>query len=280
VFDMAPTVAALLDLPVDRRVGGSVIRAGFSEIGTPARKDLFGTVAVRRLAEGTMSEKEANEFAQRLRSLGYLSGGEPAKLEPTGGDRPGLTEGGWNNLGLYLRENTKDLARAESAFQKALALRPAYASPVFNLAILYRERGEDHKALDWLFRSLEAGHADPEGTILHWFIEYQDKGKHAEARSVLERGLRAYPANEDMARELAILRFKAKDCVGAWDTVARFEPTSQTPDTINALALFKTCLGRRDEAVALFEKSLAIKPEQPGVVQSLNLLKKGPPPGH
>jgi tetratricopeptide (TPR) repeat protein len=172
------------------------------------------------------------------------------------------------------------LPAAEAAFQKSLALRPTYASPTFNLAILYRERGEDRKALDWLFRSLEAGHADPEGTVLSWFVDYQDKGKHAEARDVLERGLRAYPANETMARELAILRFKAKDCVGAWDAVARFEPISQIPETINALALFKTCLGHRDEAVALFEKSLAIKPEQPGVVQSLSLLKKGPPAGH
>ena len=280
MFDMTPTVAALLDLPVDRRVAGSVIRAAFVDLSPPPRKDLFGTVAVRRLAETAMSEKEASEFSQRLRSLGYLSGGEPAKLEPTGGDRPGLTEGGWNNLGVYLRENTKDLTGAESAFQKARALRPGYASPQFNLAVLHRMRGEDRQAIDWLFRSIAAGHADPEGTILNWFAEYVANGKKGEAREVLERGSRQLPSSETIARELGLLRFKARDCQGAYEAVSRFEGSSQDPTTLNTVALFKTCLGRRDEAVALFQKSLAIQPNQPGVVQSLNLLQKGAPPGH
>ena len=61
--------------------------------------------------------------------------------------------------------------------------------------------------------------------------------------------------------------------------MARFEPSSQDPDTLNAIALFQTCLGRRDEALALFEKSLRLKPGQPGVIRSLNLLKQGPPTG-
>jgi hypothetical protein len=48
-------------------------------------------------------------------------------------------------------------------------------------------------------------------------------------------------------------------------------------DTLNALALFQTCLGKPQEAVALFRKSLGIKPDQPAVVQSINLIEKGPP---
>jgi len=61
--------------------------------------------------------------------------------------------------------------------------------------------------------------------------------------------------------------------------VARFEATTQNPDTLNALALFDTCLGRKDEAVALFRKSLALKPGQSGVIESLNLLQGVPPTG-
>jgi predicted AlkP superfamily phosphohydrolase/phosphomutase len=279
VFDLAPTVSALLDLPVDRHLTGNLLRETFSILGAPARKDLFSGTPVRRVEAAQLSEKQASEYAQKLRSLGYLSGGEPAKLAPTGGDRPGLTEGGWNNLGLYFRENTHDLVAAEAAFQKALALRPAYASPQFNLAVLYRERGNDALAVDWLFRSLAAGHADPEGTILFWYTDYKDKKKDGPAREVLERGARAYPDSETMGRELAILRFKSKrDCPGAWDAVSRFEATTQAPETLNVLGLVKTCLGRRDEAIALFKKSLSINPDQPGVVQSLNILQKAAAP--
>jgi predicted AlkP superfamily phosphohydrolase/phosphomutase/Flp pilus assembly protein TadD len=277
VFDLAPTVAALAGLPIDRRSSGSLLRAAFPEIQAPARKDLFGSVPVRRLATEAMSEKDASEYAKGLRALGYLSGAEPEKLAPSGGSAPGVTEGGWNNLGVYFRETTKNLGAAEAAFQKALELRPGYASPQFNLAVLYRERGDDRKAIDWLFRSLEAGHADPEGTVVRWSAEFREKGKKAQAGEVLERGARAYPDSEPIARDLGLARFQMKDCAGGLATVARFEATSSSPDTLNALALFQTCLGRREEAVALFRRSLAIKPDQPVVVQSINLIQKGLP---
>ncbi|HEY1435391.1 MAG TPA: alkaline phosphatase family protein, partial [Thermoanaerobaculia bacterium] len=48
VFDVAPTVSALLGLPVDRRATGSVVRAAFPDLAGPARKDL-SAVPVRRL---------------------------------------------------------------------------------------------------------------------------------------------------------------------------------------------------------------------------------------
>ena len=280
VYDVAPTISALLGLPVDRAVRGAAIRNAFTDLAAPPRKDLFATTTVRRVQAEAMSDKDADEYAKNLRNLGYLSGSEPTKLAPTGGSRPGLTDGGWNNLGVYLRENSKDLKAAEAAFRKALELRPGYASPQFNLAVLCRSRGQDPEAIDWLFRSLAAGHADPEGTVLRWFGEYDDAGKTARAREVLERGTGAYPADERIGRELGLVRFEAKDCEGALVAVERFEPSTRDPDTLNALALFKTCLGRRDEALALFQKSLRIKPGQPGVQQSLNLLQQTQPTSH
>ena len=273
VFDVEPTIAALLDLPVDRRTRGSVLRAAFPGIADPPRKDLSGAVPVRRIQAQTTSEKSATDYAERLKSLGYLSGSEPAKLAPSGGDRPGLTEVGWNNLGVYLRDNTRDLAGAEAALKKSIELAPGYATPQFNLAGLYRMRGEGPKANDWLFRSFAAGHANPEGTILYWYVEYLDRGKVAFARDLLERGAKTYPASEPLARELGLMRYRSKDCGGARDALARFETTTQTPDTLNAMGLFKTCLGLRAEAADLFRRSLAIKPDQPGAIQSLKVLE-------
>ncbi len=239
------------------------------------------SVPVRRLAAEQMSEKEASEYTKKLLALGYLSGGEPGKLAPSGGDRPGLTEGAWNNLGLYFSVNggKVDYAAAEAAYRKALELRPEYHSPQFNLAVLYRARGDDRRALDWLFRSLSAGHADPEGTLLLWAAEYREKGKTGPEREVLERGARLYPDSEPVARQLALLRFRARDCAAAEAAVARFAAASQSPDTLNVLGLLSTCLGRPDAAVAFFRRSLAINPDQPGAIRSLDLLQKGLPPG-
>jgi Flp pilus assembly protein TadD len=280
VFDVAPTVAALLGLPVDRQTKGGPIRAAFRDLAAPPRKDLAAEIPVRRLAAEQMSEREASEYAKKLMALGYLSGGEPGKVAPSGGDRPGMTEGAWNNLGLYLSRNGKsNSARAEQAYRKALALRPEYASPQFNLAVLYRERGDDRAAIDWLFRSLVAGHADPEGTILLWASEYEQKGRPRPERDVLERGARQYPDSESVARQLSLALFQARDCAAAEAGLSRFEAASQSPDTLNILALLRTCLGRPGEAIVLFRRSLAIRPDQPGAIRSLNLLQKALPQG-
>jgi Flp pilus assembly protein TadD len=76
-----------------------------------------------------------------------------------------------------------------------------------------------------------------------------------------------------MARALALARFRGKDCRGADAALARVSPATQDPDTLNVLGLTRTCLGRRDEAIALFERSLALRPGQPGVIESLKLLR-------
>jgi tetratricopeptide (TPR) repeat protein len=177
------------------------------------------------------------------------------------------------------RETASPTARAEEAYRKALTLRPDYASPQFNLAVLYRERGDESAALEWLFRSFAAGHADPQGTILLWASDYAQKSQPRPEREVLERGARQYPDSEPIFRQLAVARFRAKDCAGADAALARFEAATGNPDTLNVLALLRTCLGRPDEAVRLFQRSLSIKPDQPGAIRSLNLLQKGLPTG-
>jgi predicted AlkP superfamily phosphohydrolase/phosphomutase len=274
VFDLAPTVAALLGIPVDRRMSGRVLGEAFPGVATPVRRNLFDTIAVRRASAETASETEAGEYTARLRALGYLSGGESSRLAPPGGDRPGPTEKSWHSLGLYLRDTRKDFRGAEAAFQKALELQPDSVAVQSSLAGLYRDEGDDRRAIDWLFRSLAAGHADPEGTILRWFVAYEESGKRARAREVLERGGKAYPSSEAIAREIGLVHYRARDCRGAWESVARFEPSSRTPDTLNVLALFQGCLGRRDDAIALFERSLAIKPDQPAVARSIAGLRR------
>ena len=275
IFDVAPTVLALLELPADRRMTGKPVTAAFDGVRPLPRKDVFSTVTVRHVAAESITAEQASEYAKKLRALGYLTGGESQPLTPAGGDRPGMTEGAWNNLGVYLRETVGDLRAAEPALLKALELSPNYASPIFNLAVLYRMKGEDGKAEEWLLRSLDAGHAEPERTISDWVGEFESKGRLPAARSLLEKAVQRFPDNEPFARELGLLRFKKRDCPGAWDALSRFEPKTADPDTLNALGLFQTCLGRPQEAIALFERSLKLKPDQPAVVQSLNMVRRG-----
>ena len=279
VFDVEPTIAALLDLPVDRRSSGKALRAAFPGIADPPRKDLVGTVPVRRIAAEAMSEKGASDYAQKLKSLGYLSGSEPAKLAPIGGDRPGLTEVGWNNLGVYLRDNTKDLAGrggGPSEVRRAGArLCDAAVQPRPALSDAGRRAEGDRLALPIASR--------PAMPIPKARSCTGTSSSRIAARPRLPGNCSSaapgrIPEARSIARELGLVHYKSKDCPGAWDAVARFESTTQSPDTLNAMGLFKTCLGRRDEAAGLFRRSLAIKPDQPGAVQSLKVLEAAPQP--
>ena len=138
MFDPAPTVLALLGVSADRTMPGKPIASAFRNLTAAPRTDAFSRVTVRRVAADEMSPAQASEYTKKLLALGYLSGSEARPLAPTGGAEPGMTEGAWNNLGLYERETSGNLAAARVAFDKALALRPDYHSPMFNLAVLDR----------------------------------------------------------------------------------------------------------------------------------------------
>ena len=180
-----------------------------------------------------------------------------------------MTEGAWNNLGVYYRETAKNLRAAKEAFEKSLALSPGYYSPMFNLAVLFREKGDLKSAEEWFFRSLAALKSDPEPAVAGWAREYEKNGKVGAAKSLLERAAREYPDSEGIARELAMHRYRSRDCPGALSTLSPFESATKEPRTLNELALFETCLVHRDAVIRLLEKSLALDRNQPDVARTL-----------
>ncbi len=274
VFDIAPSVCALLDLPVDSKMSGAALLANFTGVPVPARRDVAAEISVRRLSASPASPAEADEYARKLRALGYLSGSESKSVATLPeGPWPGRTEGAWNNLGLFQREAGR-LEEAERSFREALRIKPDYSSPMFNLAVLQRTRGHGAEAKSWLFRSLEAGHAEPEQTVLQWVSDAVSRGRRADAIALAEAGATRYPASEPLALAFARLRFEAKDCRGAVSVLQRFEQAGGR-DTLNLLGLSELCLGDRLRARAHLERSLAIDPRQPPIREALRLIGAG-----
>jgi predicted AlkP superfamily phosphohydrolase/phosphomutase len=269
LFQVAPTVLSLLGLPADRLMPKTRLEEPFLEPRQLEKADQFARVTVHRVAAAGIPTEQSSEYARKLLALGYLSPADTAPLSPTGGDQPGMTEGAWNNLGVYLRDTAKDLPAARQAFEKSLALRPGYYSPLFNLALLHRMLRQTRQAEDFLFRSLAALKTEPDTAVVSWSRQYQRSGDLPAARSLLDRASRLYPGSEGVARELARLRYRAKDCRGALAALSRFEAASRQPQTFNDLALFQACLGSRAEVVRLLERSLALDPNQSEVAQAL-----------
>src|SRR5262249_21602865 len=210
MFDVAPTVLALLGAPQDPKLSGRPITAAFKGVPPAPRRAVLASLTIRRVPATPMSAAEASEYTKKLLALGYLSGSEAKPLAPPGGERPGMTEGAWNNLGLYERDTLKKTEAAQAAFEQSLKLSPNYHSPMFNLAILFRDRGQDAPARDWLFRSFAAGHAVPERTLQGW-VNWYDDNRPAGAIPLLEESVQRYPNDELLGRALALHRFKRKD---------------------------------------------------------------------
>jgi predicted AlkP superfamily phosphohydrolase/phosphomutase/Flp pilus assembly protein TadD len=269
LLDIAPTVLALLGLPADPKMPGRFLSDGFRGVAALPRKDVFSSTAVRRVAAVPVTSEKADEYAMKLIALGYLSPSETRPLAASGGDRPGPTEGAWNNLGVYLRDTRRDFAGAQEAFEKSLALRPDYYSALFNRAVLERERGDTKGAEQWFFRSVVALGGDPAPAVVGWARDYEKSGNEAAARSLLSKGLHAYPQNEEIARALAMAHFRSHDCKAGVTVLSGFESSSTNPGTFNALALLQTCLENRAEVVRLLRRSLELDPHQPEVAQSL-----------
>jgi predicted AlkP superfamily phosphohydrolase/phosphomutase len=269
ILDVAPAVLALLGLPADRRMTGASLPDAFRDAAAPARADLFSTISVRRVAAEAVSESQSDEYVRKLIALGYLSPSDARPLAPSGGDRPGMTEGAWNNLGVYLRDTRHQPADARAAFEKSLALRPDYYSALFNMAVLERNRGNTKAAESWFLKSVAAAGGDPAPAVLSWAHDYEKDGKTAAALSVLSSATRSNPASEEIARVLAVELFRAKDCRRGLAALSRFEAATKSTDTLNVLALLQTCLENRPEVVRLLRRSLEMDPNQPEVAHSL-----------
>jgi predicted AlkP superfamily phosphohydrolase/phosphomutase len=272
VYDIAPTLSALLGLPVDKEMTGRPLTNLFEGVGTPAHEAVFAIVAVKRLAPRAPSESERSEYAQKLKSLGYLTGSESKSLTAAPeGPWPGRTEGAWNNLGLCQRE-AGNIAGAERSFREALRLNPSYGSPMFNLAVLERTRGHWPAAVDLLFRACAAGHAEPEQTIVQW-SDLAVQAKQAKvAVQILTEGVSRYPSSETAALALARLRFENKDCAGSTAALAPFT-SSDKKESLNMLGLSAMCLGRSEQARGFFERSLALDPAQEPIRRAVSLLR-------
>jgi predicted AlkP superfamily phosphohydrolase/phosphomutase len=269
IVDLAPTILALLGLPADRQMTGAGMTGAFRSVVVPPRADLFTGIGVRRVSAKPASESQSDEYVKKLIALGYLSASDARPLAPSGGDRPGMTEGAWNNLGVFLRDERRDAIAARKAFEKSLALRPDYYSALFNMAVLERTRGNAKAADDWFFKSVVAAGGDPAPAVLSWASESAKAGKTAAALSILDRAARAHPASEEIARALAMALFRAKDCRRGLAALSSFEAATRSPGTLNVLALLQTCLENRPEVVRLLRRSLEMDPNQPEVARSL-----------
>ncbi len=242
----------------------------------PAR--ICRSIAVRRVNAEALSEKEASEYAKGLRALGYLSGGEPEKLAASGGDRPGITEGGYNNLGVYLRENTKESSRGGGGLREG-----ARAAPVLRVSAV-----QSGGALPRARRRPKGGRlalpiapGRPRGTGGRpWCAgraSTASGGKVAIAERSSSADIRRTRRTKPWRGRRASCASRPRTATGRWRWWRSSNPRPAAPRPSTPWACSRPAWAAGTQALQLFRKSLTIQPNQPAVVQSIQLIEKAPP---
>jgi predicted AlkP superfamily phosphohydrolase/phosphomutase/tetratricopeptide (TPR) repeat protein len=270
VFDVEPTLCALLDLPVDSREKGRALSGWFRDVPAPRQENLWAATPAPRFLPRVFPSG-TDEYAERLKALGYLaSANAPVRAAPNVGSAPGRTEIAWLNLGAY--QNSKnELEAAVRSFREGLRIRPGHPTLLINLV----------KDLIKLHRNDQAVRAamtilDHPGQRQDWAI-YEISGvldetglKDAEERLLLAARAKA-PSSEPVVVSLAGLRLNQGRCAEALDLVRPFVPRSDFPDTLNVAGFALDCMHRTEESRQLLRRSLALNPEQPYVRRALGM---------
>jgi tetratricopeptide (TPR) repeat protein len=172
-----------------------------------------------------------------------------------------------------------DAAAAAAAFERALALDPSDAMALSGRAFLAQSRGDLAAALDEM-KKAEA--AAPDVAEYAYMVARLtlDQGDRAAGRAALERVLIQHPASAAAANDLAFLL--AEDAVDLplaqrhAERAVRLQPSAETLDTLGFVRLRQ---GAAEEAVGMFERALARKPEYATARYhlALALIEKGEP---
>ncbi|MCS7181862.1 MAG: alkaline phosphatase family protein [Thermoanaerobaculum sp.] len=264
VYDVAPTVAALLQLPQGAGWRGQPLP------GVPLAKgegvDWLALVPPESYRPRVQAVRPSPEYVAQLKALGYLEGGEG---QGSGGSS---TEGELNNLGLLHLEAGR-WTEAEQAFRQAIAANPAYASPHYNLRRLYFQLRRYEEADRELLEALRLGLRDGPGALQRAIADYEALGMRERALHLAREGSRLYP--QKPLWTLAQLRFlvelnrcgEAKEL--ATEAVVRF---SHEAGVLAFAGLAAACAGDANLARSWMERSLALNPNQPELRHALSQL--------
>ena len=287
VYDVAPTVMALLGLPAGAGWPGSVLPG----TGDPALEPidyqpLVPPASYRPRFSGDDVPVDP-EFIAKLRSLGYLGGGEgepaaepiatsdPRSSSPAAVDTASATRGQLNNLAV-VKINQKEYEEGERLLRQAIELSPEYPSPHYNLRRIYMETGRYDDADRELWIAVSKGLRDPERTIDRAAADYDNLDLQQRTVSLLSEAIRRYADHEPFWVHLLVARIRLDQCGEGLETGAEAAKKFPASAPVHAFyGLLAGCAGDVATARRAIERSLAINPDQARLRQTLAGLPAG-----
>lgn len=278
VLDLMPTLLALMGLPPGKEMAGEAPAWALKEgvISPEAEPVDYGRLfPVEKQSFEYLKEKLSDEYIEKLRSLGYLVGGESAPKGQSEKDAVST----FLNLGTVYLEQGKPKEALE-AYQKAAKANPRSPGVWLKMALAQRKLEDREGALDSYRNALKLSRdrVHRESAYLGCGVVLGELGKESKAAEILLRGAEELRTSFILWKTLGELSMKRGDHETARAALRKAVELEGDTYCLNTLAALEIQLGGdRETAARLWKTSLQIQPNQPRVKEALRALESEAP---
>jgi len=288
VYDIAPTIAALLGIPADQAWRQDLL-PGCPPATAEAVEWLPLVPPASYGQSGGGVAPVDPEFIAKLKALGYMGedGVSAAAITPSpsvASVRPtsppaaptpqpaSVTRSHLNNLAV-IKINQKKYDEAEDLLRQAITMSPRYASPHYNLRRIFMETEQYVRADEELWNAIDKGFRDPERSLDRAAADYESMEMPDRADALLTRAIERFPEHEPFYVHLMVVRVREgrfSEALPVGAIASQKFPESGPVHAFYGLAAAsagQAALARRE-----LGQSLAINPEQPVLRQALEQL--------
>ena len=281
LYDLVPTVLAILGLPQSQEMPGQVPQWAFKDVspvqsvGVVSYSEFFNE---RPIAAAV--RPNADEYRRRLQAVGHL-------LDPTQSTQPMLAEeedgspaaaavanippqqfgayAYWNNQGVELRKQNKTKEAIE-AFQKAIDTLPTRPAPYLNMAMTLFDRQQYTAADEVFMQAVSKGLPNAD----RWFVDfaalYRRANMTSRAIQLLYKAKTVFPQSYLIAANLGSALAQSDRYTEGQPELERalgLQPSSTL--ALNNLGILYAKKNDYGRALDFWNRSLSIDPRQPQI---------------
>ncbi len=281
IYDVAPTILALLGLPKATEMPGQVATWAFRDVQPIESLSLvrYGEfVADRPLA--TPVRPDLNRYKRELQAIGHVS--DPSRnLAPLVEDDEDQAQASaplppekwgayayYNNQGVDLHAKGK-YKEAVDAFQQAIDRNPGRPTPYLNLAMTLFDRQHFTEADAVFLTAVEKGLPNAERYFIDFAALYRERQMVSRAITLLVKGKEFFPQSPAIASALGsalVQTSRYTEGVPELERALGMQPSSTL--VLNNLGIFYSKKNDYARALDYWNRSLSIQPHQPQIRQA------------
>jgi predicted AlkP superfamily phosphohydrolase/phosphomutase/tetratricopeptide (TPR) repeat protein len=282
IYDVVPTVLAVLGLPQSTEMPGQLAAWVFRDISpvTTVRVVSYDEFFGLHAPTGG-PEIDAQQYVQRLQAIGHLL--DASRMQPVfDEDQPQvasatpLAPAQWgayayyNNLGVDLRKQGK-LREAAEAFQAAIDRNPSRPTPYLNLSMTLFDRQQYTAADEVFIMAVARGLPNAEQAFVDFAALYRSRNMTSRAIQILGKGKQIFPQSYLIAANLGSALAQAErytEGVAELERALSLQPSSTL--ALNNIGMYHAKRNDYARALDFWNRSMSIDPRQPAIRQAID----------